>query len=110
MVKCGKLAAWLLVPQDSLEGVVSLAEEYEVQCTTEPSEIGWYGVWIWEKPLAGELIRALPTVRDRLPTTVYHWYMGSLFSYSAEAIETFLREFGNEGPRDAGLVAVATRG
>jgi hypothetical protein len=109
MVQRGKLAAWIQVPQDSIDSVIELIKSEGLQCSVEESN-DWYNVWMWCEPLAAELIRALPTVREQLPAAARIWYEGTLFGYSVESIRTYLREFSDKSPNDTGLLAHATRG
>jgi hypothetical protein len=98
MVKRGKLAARLLVPIGELEAATRAVRDEGLHYAVEEADCGWHGLWIWDKPLAGELIDALPLVSAHLPARVYCWYIGSLFGYSVEAIEAHLRELGDENP------------
>jgi len=119
LVARGKLAAWLLVPKVYLSDVRAAVAESHCACVVSEQAGGWAEVWVYYRPLAAELIGALPVVRALLPAAVSDWYVGSLCGYSTPAIESYIAggegreplsgEFRDEGPGDAGLIAGTTR-
>jgi hypothetical protein len=90
VVKRGKLAAWMIVPEEAIAPAIQAIEDEGLHHTLEKAEEYGHGLWIWEKPLAGELIAAEATILEHLPTNVYHWYLGALFGYSTESVEEYL--------------------
>ena len=119
LVARGKLAAWVQVPGNCLADVTQQIAGSDCRYEVSAGERGWGEVWIYRRPLAGELLRALPAVQTHLPAAVAAWFMGTLLGYSVPAIEAYLegsegreylREFGNEGPGNTGLVARTARG
>ncbi len=89
-LKCGKPTALLTVPEDSLDAVTEWLEIDGLHHSTKKVCDGWYSVWMWKSPLAAELIKALPIVEAQLPATVVDWYLGCLFGYPFEDIETYI--------------------
>jgi len=115
LVARGKLTAWLLVPRAYIPDVRAVVAESHCACLVTEQAGDWAEVWVYYRPLAAELIGALPLVRALLPAAVSDWYVGSLCGYSTPAIESYIAgregqeplsgELRDEGPGDAGLVA-----
>lgn len=63
LVARGKLAAWLLVPTAHVPDVRAAVAESHCACLVTEQAGGWAEVWVYHRPLAAELIGALPRVR-----------------------------------------------
>ena len=119
LVARGKLAAWLLVPTIYLPDIRAAVADNRCGCRVFQQAGCWAAVWVYYRPLAAELIAALPSVRALLPAAVSDWYVGSLCGYSTPAIEAYIAggegreplsgQLRDEGPGDSRLVACTAR-